>query len=330
MISLCCEAPTQSLLGSTMVPPGLIISQNVNLMELIRSFYGDKSLMYLGVLSPYQSRAWRSPKITSRHHVVESRRRISRVTRDPRMKNTLPRFVTKCIQAAVTKGDLKGVRRMEMYRRRRGITPSSVKGFGGMDAAARSGSLPLLDHFQQGGYPTGTSTMVSAMRSENRVNVAKWLISNDCKVDEDAHVEAANIGNVTLLKMFSRRKNFGGFSQKALRHAGSIATVEFLLDTGRHSPHLTPRVIAMAALKGELDLVKHLKDRGCDRDERVCWVAAYGGHIGVLKWARSQRPPCHWDCMTVKVAKNRKHPGIVKYAVDNGCPGSRFFVVLGL
>lgn len=209
---------------------------------------------------------------------------------------------------------------MEMYCTRRRIILQPVKGFRAMDAAAQYGSIPLLINFQRGGHPTGTSTMVSAMRSENRVNVARWLISNDCKVDEDAYVEAASIRNVILLKMFSERENFGGFSQKVLRYAGSIATVEFLLHTGQTPPYLTPRVIAMAALKGELDFVKHLKLLGCPWDERVCWMAAYGGHIHVLKWARSQNPPCRWDIMTVIWAKQRKYPEIVKYAVDNGCP----------
>lgn len=183
-----------------------------------------------------------------------------------------------------------------------------------MDAAARSGSIPLVKHFRRNGHAIGTSTMVSAVHAKNSVDVVTWLLANGCKGDEDVEVEAASIGNVAVLELLSLEEEFLGFSQ-VMTYAGtggSIETVKFLLN---FRLRLTPALFGMAALYGHVDLMKHLKFQGCRWDKRVCWLPAHGGHLGALKWARSQVPPCPWDVkLTVKVAKGWDHPDVVAYS----------------
>lgn len=303
-------------------------------MEVIKTFYGQHSFLYLGTLSHGQREWWResttscppeSRTLTSRHHVGESRRRISRevnkmclnlpMERKSR-ENTRSRVITKSILVPCTKaGHLQGVRRAEMYLRRKGLRPCSNRYFSLIDAAAKSGSIPLVEHFRRNGHAIGTSTMVSSVHAKNSVEVVKWLLVNGCKVEEDVVVEAASIGNVAVLEVLSVQSELLGlgFSQKVMTYAGkggSIDTVNFLKKT--FGLKLTPALFAMAAFFGRLDLMKYLKSQGCRWDKRVCWMAAHNGHLEALKWARSER--CPWDPkLALEVAKKWNHTQVVDY-----------------
>ena len=63
-----------------------------------------------------------------------------------------------------------------------------------------------------------------------------------------------------------------------------------------------------AVAGGVLDVLKWLRsqDPPCPWDADVCRYAAGGGHLDVLQWARSQDPPCPWNA------------GVCWYAAENG------------
>ncbi|UPR01559.1 hypothetical protein HOP50_07g48810 [Chloropicon primus] len=53
------------------------------------------------------------------------------------------------------------------------------------------------------------------------------------------------------------------------------------------------------------------QDPPCYWDKETRCGAAAGGHLDVLKWARSQDPPCHWDpewCATLAAMDPNRHP----------------------
>ena len=54
-------------------------------------------------------------------------------------------------------------------------------------------------------------------------------------------------------------------------------------------------------------------------------MAAKGGHLKILQWARAQDPPCPWDEKTCEVAAERGHLEILKFlrGQDPPCPWSR-------
>jgi len=49
-------------------------------------------------------------------------------------------------------------------------------------------------------------------------------------------------------------------------------------------------------------------------------AAAKSSHLDVLKWLRSQDPPCPWDHMASHAASGKGHLDVLKWLVDNGCP----------
>jgi hypothetical protein len=53
----------------------------------------------------------------------------------------------------------------------------------------------------------------------------------------------------------------------------------------------------MLLINGHIEILKWLRSQKppCPWSERVCVKAAYNGDIETLKWLRSQNPPCPWS-----------------------------------
>ena len=83
----------------------------------------------------------------------------------------------------------------------------------------------------------------------------------------------------------------------------------------------------MAAGGGRLDVLKWARsqDPPCPWNEWTCSGAAGGGHLDVLKWARAQNPPCPWDERTCTWVAQRGHLEVLKWLRDQDppCPWSR-------
>jgi hypothetical protein len=76
-----------------------------------------------------------------------------------------------------------------------------------------------------------------------------------------------------------------------------------------------------AARFGDLDIVKYLREIGCELGGPwTCRQAAHNGRLEILKWLRDHG--CPWDSATPTTANYHEHWDILKYAIDNGCPGS--------
>lgn len=305
--------------------PASSVGYNPNLMLRIREFYELYSYRYLGCMSEAHAEQWVGPKKTIKHLVTQSRARISRlvheIRQDPDVDGNL--LITQCMRSAARNGCLRGVVRVQLYTKRCRMRLSSARVVPMMEAAARSGSIEMLEYFERRHYAMGMSTMIAAVRSENSVEVLRWLMDRGCmSVDDAVESEAAKIGNFPALKLLSERPYFPGFAAKVMTLAGrsgSVDTVNFLHECGCK---LTTDLIAMASMSGHLDLVKYLRDLGCAWDTRVCWMAAYRGHLDLIEWARSQNPPCPWNSFVLRVALQKKRVGVVEFLRANNCPGS--------
>ena len=79
------------------------------------------------------------------------------------------------------------------------------------------------------------------------------------------------------------------------------------------------RTSGAVAGQGNLDMLKHCCENGCDVDARHCAVAAKFGHLDCLEYLRSKN--CPWDELVCKRAHENNHMDILTYAVKNKCPG---------
>ena len=72
-----------------------------------------------------------------------------------------------------------------------------------------------------------------------------------------------------------------------------------------------------AALSGQLEELKLLRENDAPWDAGVCWAAAYGGHFEILKWARANGAP--WG-MAGAGAAGGGHLELLQWLHANGCP----------
>ena len=75
----------------------------------------------------------------------------------------------------------------------------------------------------------------------------------------------------------------------------------------------------VAAIKGNLDMLKYCCENGCVVREGACAEAAKFGHLDCLEYLRSKN--CPWDEQVCEYAHEENHMDILTYAVKNKCPG---------
>ena len=84
----------------------------------------------------------------------------------------------------------------------------------------------------------------------------------------------------------------------------------------------------VAASYGHLDVLKWLRsqDPPCPWSDLTCSLAAANGHLHVLKWLRSQDPPCPWDVWACAEAAKKGRLDMLKFlrSQDPPCPWSEW------
>jgi hypothetical protein len=79
------------------------------------------------------------------------------------------------------------------------------------------------------------------------------------------------------------------------------------------------RTGGIAAMQGNLDMLKYCCENGCEVNELHCAEAAENGHLDCLEYLRSKN--CPWDERTCEAAQENEHIDVLTYAVKNKCPG---------
>jgi len=86
----------------------------------------------------------------------------------------------------------------------------------------------------------------------------------------------------------------------------------------------TTALASAVAGSGDLELLRWLRSQKppCPWDAQACAAAAGGGHLGVVQWLRAQDPPCPWDERSCAEAARGGHLGILQWlrAQEPPCP----------
>jgi hypothetical protein len=75
-----------------------------------------------------------------------------------------------------------------------------------------------------------------------------------------------------------------------------VVSVELLAWAKDNTSPWVERVCALAARGGHLEVLQWAREQHCPWNARTCGGAAYGGHLEVLQWAREQG--CEWNITT--------------------------------
>jgi len=96
---------------------------------------------------------------------------------------------------------------------------------------------------------------------------------------------------------------------------GQLETIKWLRE---HQISWSPDVCTCAALRGDLPMLVWLKDNKCPWSSRACAAAAENGHLSVLMWLRANG--CPWDSTVFTGAASRGKLRILEWLEKNGCP----------
>ena len=82
--------------------------------------------------------------------------------------------------------------------------------------------------------------------------------------------------------------------------------------------------INMAALQGNLAMVKYCVDNGCPMNEFACACAAKEGHLDVLKYLHEN--DCPWNSGACYCAHKNNRIDCLNYLIEQKCPGFERYI----
>ncbi len=99
-----------------------------------------------------------------------------------------------------------------------------------------------------------------------------------------------------------------------------------LQELNNNEYYWSSKTMAFAASLGRLDIARQLRAHGCEWGDSTTYLAAQGGHLEFLKWARGISPPnepCPWNKWCCSVAAKGGHFATLKWMKANGCHWDR-------
>ena len=177
--------------------------------------------------------------------------------------------------------------------------------------------------------PTARRTPATGTKRRSRVKIDKgivryneegferYLTQCDKEITED-WLDAA----LPLIK--KRPKEVNAKIKRLFEEAARRGCVRIFADhaTGVFQGLLDKCFCTYAADGGHLDVLKWLRsqDPPCPWSEATCAEAASNGQLDVVKWLRSQNPPCPWNEWTTYFAAENGHFDVLKWLHSQNPP----------
>ncbi len=101
---------------------------------------------------------------------------------------------------------------------------------------------------------------------------------------------------LTLSAMITSRITSNKFD--VVQHSvssGAVSVLKFFLSTSGQPYPFDEKTSTLAASGGHLEVLKHLREKGCSWDAETSSAAARGGHLDVVKWALQNGCPRYHD-----------------------------------
>ena len=155
------------------------------------------------------------------------------------------------------------------------------------------------------GYPFGARICFSEDGEEFTLN-QEWFCSR-----------VAETNDLKLLRWVREEKQCDWDSRTSGMAAvqGNLDMLKYCVENGCK----VDTASGMAAVQGNLDMLKYCCENGCEVDISTCALAAQNGHLDCLKYLRMKN--CPWSERVCEIAHENNHMDTLTYAVKNKCPG---------
>ena len=220
--------------------------------------------------------------------------------------------------------------------------------------AAAVGNLSVLKHLREVlDYPWGELTCAEAA-AHGHLEVLRWAREQECPWSEASTARAARHGHLHIIEYVHEQYRAGETNGREPWNArtcgdaaegGHIAILDYLRQQGcawdadvawrasrgghidllkwcRAQQPPVPmdgRACEHAAKANNLDMLRWLRENGCEWSHTTCTAAAGQGHLKVLEYARAQLPPCSWIAATCAAASGG-HLECLQWLHEHGCP----------
>lgn len=179
--------------------------------------------------------------------------------------------------------------------------------------AATYGQLEILKWARENGHGWGRNICMNASQY-GHLHILEWAIENGCTWTASTQIAAASRGNISILRWII--DNGYELSKYACEAAAENGQLECLIWLHENGSEWNSSTCAYAAKHGHLECLKWARNNGCEWDKWTCIYAAEKGDLECLKWARNNE--CDWDKSLY--IYGYRHPEIIKWAKENGCP----------
>jgi len=208
-------------------------------------------------------------------------------------------------------------------------------GFDCFSSAVKGGDIEMLDWLKANGCSMinhNTEYLSAVAAARGSIAILEWLIDEGCLLHYTAREEAIKAGHLDVLKWLIAHHCPGNIKMECSLAAKyeEPEIFKFLLAEHQKNFKWDEEVCASAALLGDLEVFKWLRNEGCPWDERAVNVAAKWGNMEVLKWAvQNDCPWPRFDARSVagwETFDERSSREIWQYIYDQGhfCDTSHF------
>lgn len=160
---------------------------------------------------------------------------------------------------------------------------------------------------------------LTAAIATNRFDIYDYVLKNNCLINAVVFRELASAGRVDLMDALQPQSSIPYHTDEWVCAYAALKGQLNALKILREERNCKWNVMTMrlAAGRGHIACLQYALEAGCPVDEGVCANAARHGHLEALQYLRSKSVP--WDWETTEAAASQGHLDVLVYAHKNGC-----------